>query len=228
MIWSLEFDICALVVCLLFIIYSYNERNLPIRRNLIFLCLLFIQFFLTLFDILGSVIASYYQIFPISLIYAVNIVYYITLAFSPMVFCVYCYHLITEDRINYKVLTILNVPAITLSLIALFSPINHYIFRINELGMFEYGPGRISMYYEAVFYMIISVGFIIYNPKKVLTKRYFYSLSFYIAITIITFTIQFWFIGYMQTVPFGIVCGITTIFLAFQSPFYYRDSYTNL
>ncbi|MCR5108458.1 MAG: EAL domain-containing protein [Lachnospiraceae bacterium] len=226
--WSLEFDISALTVCLLFLIYYCLGRNLPIRRNRLFLSLLVMQTCLTVADILSAFIASYPDFFRSNMIYISNMVYYCFLAIVPLVFCAFCYYVVNADKVKLKTYLIINVPAILVIIIVLSTPVNHLIFFVSEHGIFHYGPGRVIMYIETVFYMLLSTVFVLRNSKKVLRRRHIFAILGYISVMILTHSLQCFVFPFTQIVSLGAVIGITAIALAFQNPDYYRESRTEL
>ncbi|WP_026507007.1 EAL domain-containing protein [Butyrivibrio sp. MC2013] len=228
MIWSLDFDISALAVCLFCVSYYYLGKNLPLRRNRVYLGLLVIQAFFTTFDILGSVTASYPEVFPAWLNYTVNITYYVLFAFCPMFFSLFCYYLISDGQIQRIYFWILQIPSCIIALLSILSPVIHYVFYLDEEGVFHFGPGRVLFYFEALLYMTVTAYMIIRNPRHNLRRRHPYVLLLYIIAALVTYTLQFFFVIYTQTISFGIVIGIAATSMAFQNPDYYREKRTEL
>ncbi|MCR5273651.1 MAG: EAL domain-containing protein [Lachnospiraceae bacterium] len=228
MIWSLEYDISAFAVCLLFVIYYYIGKNLPIRRNRLFLGLLVVQLCFTLSDIVASVITSYPDVFSYEIIYAINIIYYVLLVVCPALFALFTLYAVYGDKVSDKRAFALMIPSIPFVLIALTTPLNHMIFAVDKNGDFVYEMMRPLPYYETLFYMCISSALAISNCKKVLRLRQKYVLLIYAVATMVCHTIQVYIMPYKQTVSLGVVIGITAIFLAFQNPDYYREKRTEL
>ncbi|MCR4901357.1 MAG: EAL domain-containing protein [Butyrivibrio sp.] len=228
MIWSLDFDISAFAVCLLFVIYYILGKNLPIRRNYLFMGLLLMQLTCTFTDIISSVISSYPERFSYQLIYFVNIIYYIALAFCPLVFTLFCYYVAFEDKVNIPIFWILHIPLAFVLFIIITTPLNHFIFSVEKNGVFKYEHGRPIIYYLTLFYMMVSLLIIIFKAGKTIRRGHCYVLIFYIAATLMGHSLQVFIMPYKQTVSLGVVIGLTTIFLAFQNPDYYREKRTGL
>ncbi len=226
--WSLDFDISALIVCIIFLVYYYVGKNLPIRRNRIFLGLLVFQFLFTFFDITASIISSYPEIFDRNLIILSNILYYLTLTMCPVLFALFCYYVINSDKVNPNVFILIHFPALICIAIVLCNPFTEFIFSVDQNGVFNYGVGRPLFYFETLLYMAFSFVCVLVNPQNVLRKKHTIVLFFYMFITVFVHTLQVFLLPYKQTVALGVVGGITAVFLCFENPDYYRDRRTDL
>lgn len=223
MIWSLEYDISALAICTLFIIYSFLEKSLPIHRNKIFLGLLFARAFFTISDIVASVITSYPEIYGVDFITVSKTIYYLILALCPAIFAVYTYCVANNGKISLKVGLSIFIPFFILAVIAIMDWHDEYVFMVEENGAYRYGPGRVLFYYETLLYMAMSVVFAVRSRGSGFQIRHRLVLVGYAAVTVIVHTLQVFVLPYTQLVSLGSVLGITAMFLTFQNPEYYWE-----
>ncbi|MBE5833306.1 MAG: EAL domain-containing protein [Butyrivibrio sp.] len=228
MVWSLDFNLSALTVCIIFLLYYCLGKNLPIRRNRLFLYVLLIQFLLTVSDISASVLSSFPQIYNHNIIILSNMIYYMLLALCPFSFTIFTYFLIVNNKANKAIITLIHIPVFIAWIILAFNPFTGFIFYLDSAGTFNYGIGRPTFYFETLFYMLLSMFMILYNPLHLLRRKHSSVLIFYILTTCISHTLQVYVMPYKQVISLGAVAGVTAIFLAFQHPDYYRDRKTGL
>ena len=226
MVWNLDYNISAWFVCFVLIIYYTTRRNLPIRRNYAFLMLMVISLSQNTLDIIGSVVASFPQLFSVKSIYFWNIWYYIALGLCPYAFVVFCTLIISKRRISHLVFICESIPFLLVMICSIMTPWTHFVFFVNDQGLFEYGPGRIVFFMETTLYLLIGFFYIsIWGPRTTQIHHRI-SLYAYIVVVLIGHIFQVFLMPYHQTVSLCSMISILVVFLTFQGPDYYRERRT--
>ncbi|MCR5100294.1 MAG: EAL domain-containing protein [Butyrivibrio sp.] len=226
MIWNLDFDIAALLVCLILITYYNVRKNIPIRRNYAFLSLMYATIFVTISDIVSSIITNYPQRFSNMFLYSVNMIYYVLLAICPMAFSVFTTMLIRKKKMDLVFSFLIIAPFMLVTIITLANPFTDFVFSIDNSGVFSYEKGRNIYYIESMFYYVISCFFVSINLNS-LKRRHRTSLYIYVFSLMIGHTLQVFVMPYHQCVSLSALVGLLAIFLAFENPDYYRDRSTD-
>ncbi|MCR5396451.1 MAG: EAL domain-containing protein [Lachnospiraceae bacterium] len=229
MSWNFDFDISAILITTTLIIYFAYRKWLPLLSNRLFLLLMGSSVAVAISDVIASVISVKGARFPIVLLYFVNMIYYVLLAFKPMVFCYYVCSLskLSVGKISYKGGIILSFPFLAAVAVMLSSPWSKAVFYITENHEFLYGELRPVMFYTTVSYLIMS-AIVVLTRKNKFRKVMRYSIFVYILFTLMGHIYQVYFNPYLQTVSLGSTIGILIIFLAFQNPDYDRERKTGM
>lgn len=227
--WNFDFDISAILITTILIIYFGYRKWLPLLSNRLFLLLMGSSVAVAVSDVIASVISVRGAKFSVVLLYFVNMIYYVLLVFKPMIFCFYVCSLseLPVGKISYKGGIILSFPFLAAVAVMLSSPWSKAVFYITESHEFVYGDLRPVMFYTTVSYLIMS-AIVVLTRKNKLRKVMRYSIFVYIIFTLTGHIYQVYFNPYLQTVSLGSTIGILIIFLAFQNPDYDRDRKTGM
>ncbi|MCR5547102.1 MAG: GGDEF domain-containing phosphodiesterase [Lachnospiraceae bacterium] len=229
MSWNFDYDICAAILISTLIIYYEYRKCLPLTYNRLFLGLMVSSVCVAITDIISSVMTTHEQSFTPSIIYFVNIIYYVLLAVTPAIFGCYTASVANRpikqrrDVWNYIIL----IPVIIVLIVVVTTPINHLVFSVTEESGFTYGRGRILLYYETLFYLILSVVTLYVNRKRIRRVKQ-YSIYIYAFFSFVGHTMQVFYDPYTQTVSLGATIGLLIVFLAFENPDYDRDRKTGM
>lgn len=155
----LYLDYVALIIYALMIITFLLRNTRLIRKRAVFVLLIFLGFFATLYDICSIWIDNRGE-GAIVLSYIINIGYLALRSLIPTFFCVYMvsatdtWHRLRNNRISLF-LFVLPV-AVEISLI-FTSPITHFAFYINENGTYVRGPLIFILYIVGLYYLFIGI-----------------------------------------------------------------------
>ncbi len=83
--WNIDYNISALVLLLIVVSGFFARKNLPLRLNRIYRNLLLLSLGSVLFDTMTVFLISWHQLFPQSLITAVNLIYLLCVNAIPPV-----------------------------------------------------------------------------------------------------------------------------------------------
>ncbi|MCR5547105.1 MAG: EAL domain-containing protein [Lachnospiraceae bacterium] len=229
MSWNFDYDICAAILISTLIIYYEYRKCLPLTYNRLFLGLMVSSVFVAVIDIVASVMTVYWQSFHVSMIYFINIVYYISLAIAPAIFGRYtaCIANLPIKKKGDILKYIALVPLGIVIFIVVTTPINHLIFSVTEENGFTYEKGRIFFFYETLLYLGLSLAIIFFRRKQIRKVKQ-YSLYIYVFFSLMGHVLQVFYNPYTQTVSLGATIGLLIVFLAFENPDYDRDRKTGM
>lgn len=214
--WNNDFDIGAILIIGLLVLYYLVRQNIPIKRNKIFLNMMINVQVFALFDILGS--ASINWNIPLIFKFTFNILYYACLGLDTFLFGYFCYALTDKYREHDSSLLqkIYFVPLIIYELCVFTTPFTGLIFDIDNEG-FTYGPGRIIVFINIVLYLTIGEG-IIGKWGRRFRRMYRYAIAGYSICLIIGNIMQMFFMPYITMVAISETVGILTLYLSFETP----------
>ncbi len=224
--WNFDFDICAVAMMAVLVLYFLRKHDVPLRRNRIFFACVVSSISVALLDIVASVMSSYHDRFPVWSLYLINMLYYLAKALSPVIFYHYC-HALTNKLDKFASIRIITstIPLAATFVVVLSAPMNHYLFSIGETG-FIYGPGRWVLFAEMMIYFALSCGHILMY-RKVLKRVSIYSVMLYLLFAFAGHVAQIYF-KYSQMSSFGVSIGLMILFISFQNPNYFIDKKTTL
>ena len=229
MVWNLDWDVCALFITIVLLVYYQHRTVLPLMQNKIFLGLMLSSLGVVTTDIVASIAHAYGTALPIVLLYILNILYYLCLSFFPFLVVVYC-RCISGIRIMQRegVITWLRLlPFVLVSVIVVTTPWNHMIFSVDGDGVFNYGEGRPLIYVETVIYLLMGV-WIIYRHRDHVRRLQRYAIYLFALSTWIGHTVQVFYLPYKQSLSLAVTIGFLIIFLTYQNPDYSRDQKTGM
>ncbi|MCR4674550.1 MAG: EAL domain-containing protein [Lachnospiraceae bacterium] len=229
MSWNFDYDICAIIFISTLIIYYGYRKCLPLTYNKLFQWLMVSSVLVAVTDVVGSVVAVQGKSVSISLIYIINITYYIVLTFTPMIFGSYVAAIIKKPirESRYLMNYVFAIPGIIVMAIAITTPMTGALFSVDTDHIFHYGNWRISIFIETMFYLVTS-GIQVIKYRAKVKKVIRYSIYIYILTTAAGHVCQMFYTPYVQTVSLSATIGLLIMFLAYQNPDYDRDRKTGM
>ena len=229
MSWNIDLDVCALFITMVMLVYYQHRTVLPLMRNKIFLALMLTSLAVVASDIVASVVTAHGNPRNVALVYVLNILYYLFLAFFPFLFMVYCrslsgYRLLQkEGTVTYM----RPLPFVITSAVVVTTPFHHLIFSVDSNGGFSYGTGRPLLYVDTIVYLLIGV-LIVNHAREHVRRLHRYAVYLFALCTFFGHTMQVFFLPYKQTVSLCVTIGFLIMFLTYQNPDYARDQKTDM
>lgn len=156
--YNYDLEIAAILIQFILIIHYCSRKNMPIRQSKLFICVMFANFAMILFDIVACELIAIYDFVPLSTVYSANIIYF--LGFAIRSWALFSY---TKEASHafYKLKRwpdiIMLIPMILYSVLVISSSKTGAVFRIDPQIGYVSGPFYKYIYYIAYFYIAISV-----------------------------------------------------------------------
>ncbi len=226
--WNLDLDMCALFFILILMVYILRRQILPVRQNLIFLCLMTCHMMVALTDIVASVMLSFPERYTVPMLYTINIIYYCLRILGAAIFLVYVLaHTGQLHDSGFILKLALQCPEIILCVLVVLAPVNHWVFYIDESGGFHYGPGRLFVYIVSMIYYGLGFAHIL-EKHRMLKRISRWSNYFFVIFTVVGATAQQFFTPHTQTLSMGVTAGLLILCLSEENPDMYRDHVTSI
>lgn len=235
MFYKFDFDICALLVLIIVLIFNYSKRHTPLLQNHLFITIIWTIIFTTIFDIVSGIYDVFYDDLNIHFGYFVNVGYFSLLNFIPPTYCFYTltltdtYELIPHKH-RKKVISLLFTPYIISLAIILLTPIlaNKVVlaFYFDQTGCYHRGDFWFYLLYiiAGVYFAITFI--ILIARRKVIKVSKMILISLFIIFSLTTVAIQLKTNLLLQC--FGISYTLLLFTFTIQKPEDRIDSVTNL
>ena len=226
MVWNLDFDISAWFVAVVLIMYYVSRRNLPILRNRAFFGVMVSTLVLASLDIIASITASFPERYSTTTNYTLNVIYYIALAACPYVFSLFVTLVIHRNRTWFFPLAVHSIPFLFMFALSITAPWNGFIFSLDEMGVFHYGPGRDFFFWEYFIYMAPCIPYVAVFGREKLQAAHRRAIYLYVIVALLGNWLQMYVMLYHQVISLCNMISILIVFLTFQGPDYYRERRT--
>lgn len=235
MFYKFDFDICALLVLIIVLIFNYSKRHTPLLQNHLFITIIWTIIFTTIFDIVSGIYDVFYNDLNIHFGYFVNVGYFSLLNFIPPTYCFYTltltdtYELIPHKH-RKKVISLLFAPYLISLAIILLTPIlaNKVVlaFYFDQTGCYHRGDFWFYLLYiiAGVYFAITFI--ILIARRKVIKVSKMILISLFIIFSLTTVAIQLKTNLLLQC--FGISYTLLLFTFTIQKPEDRIDSVTNL
>ncbi len=221
--WNYSYVLPNLFVLILFLGYFFSRPRLPVNRNRIFLVLLIVNMLHLLFDVLSSRADELYYLFPVWLLYLLNILFFICFFIQFFIFFEFTANeLHSYSKGPFKIKPIFCLVSLAGILVTLSSAFTGAVFYIDSEG-YHPGPLYNILYVCAAFY-IISAIVMIYMHKNEMGMRKRLSLLTYNVILFLGLIIRQLLPGYIIMFLFYLL-AIIIIFQSFEDHNLYRNEF---
>ncbi len=229
MIWNPLYEVTALIMISLFLVFYHIQRRLPTRKNRLFSAMMMVEMVCIISDLIASWISSYYQKYTNFSLQFWNTVYFLSIISVYYLFHVYCNYLVQETTGKYKrIFWPSHIPMWILFTLMLSNPFTKLFFSVdNQTG---YNREILHPYFltpTLLFFNFISLIIVIKNFKK-LSRKSRNSLLFYIFITTAGAVAQGYFFPFVLLVNTSLTCGMAVLFLSSQNPVYDANMKTHV
>lgn len=193
--YIIYFDICAILITMVFIISTIIKRNLKGRNNYLMFAIIILTFIASLNNLGNSLIANYATPTPTHkiLVHVFNDLYFIShnLILPVYIFFIYStigfFHVLQSNNFLLRVWTILTAVDILAVIFNIFVPV---LFSISDDCIYKRGP-LIYLFYAVALVFFIWGTSILFKYKEFVRNDKFVVLILLYLIVIITIAIQF-------------------------------------
>lgn len=190
MIYNINYDICAVVISLLAMVFLLFCKNLKKTSNRIFLAILVLCLFSAVADIVSSIANSYvdrYQevyrnFWNYSYLFLHN-----SMAGLYLLYEIFVLNL--QDKLKKWQYAVLAAPLCGTLGALMLNPLFHWVFYYDENGIYSHGMMINLLFANAFFYLIAGMLFAVLF-KKALEKKAFYLLLLFIVLCVVPIAIQ--------------------------------------
>ncbi|MBP5357732.1 MAG: EAL domain-containing protein [Treponema sp.] len=180
--YILEFDISALFISFAALLIFVYKKDRHKRQNRTFFLLIVTQIVTTTCDFVGAYTINNHLSNLWVLSNIVNLVYFITHTFLPILFVIYILDLTGLIKRHNKYLPLIFVPYIILFLLQISNPFTHFIFTIDENLNYYKGPLILPLYLSAFMYMVLCQILIIHFRSTISVSRFLLLTTFTLLI----------------------------------------------
>ncbi len=234
--YVIEFDIAAIFIYLIVIIFYYQRRNLPLLQNHAYIMFIYSAFFCTICDLGTTLLRG--NSFPSWFLWGFHMIYFFSSNILSVIYTVYCASLFNfleklsnKRRRSFVLLIILPYAFAMLPII--LSPLSYLVFGkplafyIDSSGLYQRGGFFFYiLYFVVAYYTVISVSMII-KKRKTLSRLKLLSLFSYIVLMLVSVLIQLFHPRYLVQC-FGISLATIMFSSIVQNPEEYVERATNL
>lgn len=176
--WNYSFTVPCLLMLVIVLVSYFNKPRLPIRANRTFVILLAVQLLVMFFDIVSSRLDESYKAFDVATLYVMNTAYFVFYLMRIYLFFRLTLDIVHVDvRPNPWVERVLALPFVASVLICLSSPVTGLVFAIGEAG-YASGPWYGIIYACSLFYILVSVGALVFNVRRLTRYEFDSALAF--------------------------------------------------
>lgn len=221
-----EFDIAAIVILVAIIISFLIKKTVETRLIKTFSFLVWDSLFCCLFDILAILTSDNFDLFPIWVHYSINICFFITFLFIPLIFLNCVLYLTNNDsRITLKNKLLKSIPFSLGAILILSTPFSKLIFYFDG-NTYKHGSLFFCLFLIAILYVIDFFIQTIKNRKKISHIQLF-SIMIYSLVPVIAQIIQI-FIPRLMIMGFCISLAALLIYISFENSSEYLDLETGI
>ncbi len=223
--WNYSFIIPSFMIMLILLGYYFYRPKIPVRTHNTFIWLLVTECLVVMIDLLSSVADENYAIFPVSVLYILNLLYFI-----GFVFRVFMFFLFTTDVLRLNIFASKSKAAASLSvfaaaqLIVLASPFAHTVFYIGNEGYMK-GPFYNILYVVFLFYVLLSLV-LVWRYRRRLKQGERIAAMGYNGVLLLGIVIRFLFPQVLILNTFCLM-AIIMIYLTFMNPDLYLSDYSS-
>ncbi len=206
--------LCSLILLIIFIKIQADVYMKHLHRFMSYSIILFILFFLS--DALWALIDSGMIDVGIGVNYLVNVMYFVLSGVSAYFCFIYSYGILNKSiSINNVLYGVLSIPAIILTVMAIYSPVNKWIFYLDEAGKYHRGSLYVIQILVTFGYLAVTAAISIYNgmnKDNIGRKGLYFSFASFLLFPTLAAIVQIFIPGY-PTVPVGMTLAVIVTYL---------------
>ena len=195
MVYNISFDIAALFITAIPLVFMKVRNDMQILENRIFFAILIMHLITTSLDILSSISNSYIDLFSISVRSLLNYLYIIMHGSEPIVFTIF---IIVSLKLYINATKTQKLlfwsPAVLIMALSLISnPFTHSVFYYDAKNMYQHGSGMYIYNIGAIIYMFIAI-IIVHRQKRLIVQTQRRLLLMILIFSIVPVVIQLFFL----------------------------------
>ena len=231
--YNYDFAVAAIPVQLLLMLFYGMRRNLPIRRNYLFLAVMIANLTMTVFDIVSCEMNEVWKSFPLWLMYLVNLLYFAPFIVRGWALAGYTIELCQVPKLFLSnptkgrvLILLLSLPSLVTMGLVLLSPFTGAIFTFGPNGYVNNASVYPIIYFTTYFNILLSLIIVLARWRALTPLTAFTMLSFNLILLIgIIFRKLFY---HVLVTSYISIVTILLIYLSAQNPDFYRDRVTRL
>lgn len=231
--YNYDFAVAAIPLQLMLMLFYGIRRNLPVRRNRLFLIVMLSNLTMTIFDLVSCEMNEVWQNFPLWLMYLVNLLYFVPFILRGWALAGYTAEVCQFPRLFLKraktgkmLWLLISLPSIVTLGLILSSPWTGAIFTFGADGYHNNAAIYPIIYFTTYFNIIVSILFVLICWRSLTLQRIISTLSFNLILLIgIIFRKMFF---HVLVTSYVSIVTILVIYLSSQNPDFYRDRITKL
>lgn len=225
--FNYDYALAAIPIQIILMIFYSSRRNLPIRQSRSFMLVMISSLVMTVSDIVACEMDEVWTEFPLSIMYLINIIYFVSFICRGWTLFDYCAEVCHVYRKTGKHGQFLSaIPAFVLLCLIISTPWTATIFHFSPTEGYYNCFLYSSIYYCTWFYLVVSI-FTVFLCWNLISLREKIGLLSYNAILIVGIILRHAFYHTLVTSYFSIL-AILVIYLTSQNPDLYRDRQTHL
>ena len=226
--WNADFEIAALIVVFIFIIFYFAKKRLPTRKNKFFAFSLILAGLATLFDLLSAIMDSNYTYYPLSVVHLSNVIFFLTALVLVWSFVVYIFMLAGKyDFLRSPLFFVYSLPMGLIIFLALSTPFTGYLYYIDPVEGYVHGPAFMLQFVVYMYYLVLAGIYVVIYRKR-MTKLQFCSEIAFLLVILTGATLQSVFFNWTLISYPGVCLAVTIVYLSLQNPDMHIDKTTGL
>ncbi len=217
------FDIAALC-CLIVLGVAYiTRKNYASKANTLFKIMYFCVLLATITDLFGAIVINNYQKVNAFLLYASNMLFYISFSLMGLLFFLYVIYVIGKRKTNKYEKTMCHICIGFEILAVLTTPFTKLVFYIdyNDVNKEIYHRGIfLSLMYAISLFFLLNAIIVFFKNKKSVTKTQYASISFFTLSMLGTIVFQLYYQNYLLEC-FALSLFLFITYFNVQTPDYY-------
>lgn len=220
--YNLDFDIVAIILLFLEIIYVKTLYSHEKYSSRLFIVLLYSSILLTIVDVFGSIMMNSKVNWASGGVVKIFFsFYYFMSAFTIMIFYRYIVEYLgikLEKTVSYFIMTYF--PLFFMLECLLANCFANILFTGGKYGYFSYGPLITVIYYYPLYYFILTIILLVRDRKNITLKQSLPVLA-YMFSTLVAIVIQFFFQN-VNVMSFAFSIALLIMMLSLETPDYKR------
>lgn len=208
-----QFQICALVILLLLLVFYKSHKTLNLYKEKVFylvMCIIMASLFL---DVISCLMIYYKQYFPMALVSAVCKLYIVSLLWGAWSALIYVITDLLAEQKHKECMRKLALLTVAQSIAVCVLPI--YV-HLDETSLFTYGTAVLCVYVFVALYILATLVVTSTFRKKLNPRRRF-AINLWMIIWIVCAVIQF-FNTSLLIVGFASAIGVLILFVLMENP----------
>lgn len=231
--YNYDFAVAAIPLQLLLMLFYGIRRNLPVRRNRLFLVVMLSNLTMTVFDLVSCEMNEVWQSFPLWMMYLVNVLYFApfivrgwALAGYTAEVCQVPKVFLHRPRAGKLCWVFVSLPALVTLALILLSPWTGVIFTFAADGYHNNAAIYPIIYFTTYFYISVSLLFVLIRWRALTPQIAVSTLGFNLFLLIGIIFRELFF--HVLVTSYVSIVTILVIYLSSQNPDFYRDRVTRL
>ena len=226
--YKIEFELAAIVLDLIIVLFYYQRRNYPTSAGMFYKRIMLVALVSSITNVLSARMMTHFDSFPLWLHYLINIAYFSFQNVLATVFVLYSIAFTEiKSTIESKAKKYAYILMVVVVLIIISTPLTHTTFYFDEAGNYFWGP-FVYVFYALSFMELAASGIIAWKQrKKVSSSRKCSSIIIFVVMLLSAVAFQFLCQEILVT-GFMISCACLIMYMILQNLFDGRVDKTKL